>query len=114
MIFPRQVDMLRVMKNPKSLFALIICLSVPILSVYFLYCDLADDGPLSSEEQYENADIDDFFSVPNCENQLEFSGSIESNALCPVFLLETNTVEQVSFLCSLTPCFEQKDLVLRC
>ncbi len=106
--------MFRGMKYPKSLFALIICLSVPILSGYFLYCDLADNDPFSPDAQYENGDIDDLFSVPNCENQLKFSGSIESNALFPVFLLETNAIEQVSSYCSLSSCFEQKTLVLRC
>ena len=106
--------MLRGMKNPKSLFALIISLFVPILSGYFLYCDLADDDPFSSDAQYENADVDDLFSVPNCENQLKFSGSIESNALFPVSLLETNAIEQVSPFSSLSSCLEQKNLVLRC
>jgi hypothetical protein len=106
--------MFRGMKNPKSLFALIISLSVPILSGYLLYCDLADEDPFSSDAQYENADIDDLFNVPNCENQLKFSGSIESNALFPLFLLETNAIEQVSPFCSLSSCLEQKNLVLRC
>jgi hypothetical protein len=106
--------MLRGMKNPKSLFALIISLCVPIVSGYLLYCDVTDDGPLSSDVQYENADIDDLFLVRDCKDQLKFSGSIESNALFPLFLLETNAIEQVFPLCSLPFCLEQKNLVLRC
>ena len=106
--------MLGGIKYPKSLFALLICLFIPILSGYLLYCDLADDDPFSSDAQYENGDMDDLFSIPNCENQLKFSGSIESNALFPVSPLETNAIKQVSPFCSLSSCFEQKILVLRC
>jgi hypothetical protein len=106
--------MLRGTKNPKILFALIISLSVPILSGYFLYYDLADDDPFSPDAQYENADMDDFFLVPDCQKEVKFSGSIESNALFPVFLLETNAIEQMSSFCSLLSCLEQKNLVLRC
>ena len=106
--------MLRGMKKPKILFALIISLSVPILSGYFLYCDLADDDPFSSDARYENADIDDLFSVPNCENQLKFSGSIESNALFHVFFLETSVFKQLSLFSSQFSSLDQKNLVLRC
>jgi hypothetical protein len=81
--------------------ALIIAFSIPILSGYFLYCDLADDDLFSSDAQYENDDLDDLFMVPDCQNQLKFFGSIGSNALFPVFLPEANAIEQVSFFCSL-------------
>jgi hypothetical protein len=110
----QQVDMLRGLKKPHILLALIISLSVPILSGYLLYCDLAEDDPFSPEAQYENEDLDDLFMVPDCQNQLTFFGSIGSNALFPVFLPETNAIEQVPPFCSLSSCLEQKTLVLRC
>lgn len=106
--------MLRGLKKPQILLTLIISLSVPILSGYLLYCDLADDDPFSPEAQYENEDLDDLFIVPDCQNQLTFFGSIGSNASFPVFLPETNAIEQVSPFCSLSSCLEQKPLVLRC
>ena len=106
--------MLRGLKKPQILLALIISLSIPILSGYFLYCDLAEDDPCSPEAQYENDDLDDLFLVPDCQNQLTFFGPIGSNALFPVFLLETNTTEQVSPFSSLSSCLEQETAVLRC
>jgi hypothetical protein len=106
--------MLRGLKKTQILLALIISLSVPTLSGYLLYCDLADDNPFSPDAQYENEDLDDLFPVPDCQNQLTFSGSIGSNALFPVFLPETNAIEQVPLFCSLSSCLEQETLVLRC
>jgi hypothetical protein len=106
--------MLRGLKKPQILLALIISLSVPILSGYLLYCDLADDDPFSPEAQYENEDLDDLFMVPDCQNQLTSFGPIGSNAIFPVFLAETNAIEQMSSFCSLSSCLEQKTLVLRC
>jgi len=111
--------MFRGLKKPKILLALIIGLSVPILSSYLIYCDLAEDDRFDPEAQYENEDLDDLFMVPDCQNQLIFSGSIGSNAFgsnasFPVFLPEINAIEQVSPFCSLSSCLEQKTLVLRC
>jgi hypothetical protein len=106
--------MFRGLKKPQILLALIISLSVPILSGYLLYCDLADDNLFSPDAKYENADIDDLFLVADCQNQLKFFGSIGSNALFPLFLPETNAIEQVFRFCSLSFCLEQKTLVLRC
>lgn len=106
--------MFRGMKNLKIFLALVISLSVPIFSGYFLYCDLAVDNPFSPDAKCENEDIDDFFSVPKCETQLKFSGSIEPNAVFPPLFPETNAIDQVSPLCSLSFCLEQKSLVLRC
>ena len=102
------------LKKPQTVFALVILLSMPILSCYLLYCDLADDDPFSPDARYENADIDDLFLVPDCRNLLKFSGSIGSNVLFPVFFPETYAIEQVSPFCSLSSCVEQKTLVLRC
>ena len=103
------------MKNAKTLLALIIALSIPILSVYFVYLDFADDDPFLVETQYENADVDDLFEVPNCDNQLFFFASIDSNVLLAVFLPEINLMEKVySFRFFLSSCLEQKNLVLRC
>jgi hypothetical protein len=113
-IFNPEVNMLKGLKTPRILLALIISLCVPILSGYLHYWDLADDDLFSPEEQYENADVDDLFLVPDCQNQLKFFGSIGSDALFPVFLSETNAIEQVSPFCSLVSCREQKNLVLRC
>ena len=106
--------MFRGFKKPQILLALIISLSVPILSGYLLYCDLADDDPFSSDAQYENGDLDDLYMVPDCQNQLTFSGSIGSNVLFPVFLPEASAIEQVTRLCSLLSCLGQDTLVLRC
>lgn len=106
--------MLRGLKEPQILLALIISLSIPILSGYLLYCDLADDDLFSPDAQYENVDLDDLFMVPDCQNQLTFSGSIGSNASFPAFLPETNAIEQVPLFCPLSSCLEQETLVLRC
>jgi hypothetical protein len=106
--------MFRGLKKPQIFLALIISLFIPISSGYLLYCDLADDDLFSPDAQYENADMDDLFLVPDCQNQVKFFGSIGSNALFPVFLPETNTIEQVTPFCSLSSCLEQKILVLRC
>ncbi len=105
--------MLKGLKKPQILLALIISISIPILSGYFLYCDLAEDDPLCQEAQYENEDLDDLFMVPDCQNQLTRFGAIGSNALFPV-LAETNVIELVSPLCSLSSCLEQETFVLRC
>jgi hypothetical protein len=106
--------MFRGLKKPQILFALIISLSVPILSGYLLFCDLADGDLFSPDAQYENADIDDLFLVADCQNQLKFFGSIGSNALFPLFVPETNATEQVFLFCTLWSYLDQKTLVLRC
>ena len=106
--------MFRGLKRPRILFALIISLCVPVLSGYLLCCDVAQDDLFSPDGMYENADVDDLFLLPGCQNQLKFSGSIESNALFPVFLPEINAIEQVSPFCSLWFCLEKIILVLRC
>jgi len=106
--------MFRGLKKPQILLALVISLFIPIFSGYLLYYDLADVDLFSPDAQYENADIDDPFLIPECQNQLRFFGSIGSNALLPVLLPETNTIELMSPLCSSSSCLEQKILVLRC
>jgi len=104
--------MFRGFKKLQILLALVISLSIPILSGYLLYCDLADDDPFSTDAKYENADIDDFFLVPDCQTQLKF---FASNALFPAFLPETNGFEQVPPFRSLSSCcLEQKTVILRC
>ena len=106
--------MLRELKKPHILFALIICLSVPILSTYLLYCDVSGDDLSSSDATYEDADLDDLFVLPDCQNQLDFSMSIGSTALFPVLFSETNAIEQLFPSWSLSSCLEQETLVLRC
>ena len=106
--------MFKRLKKPRILLALIISLSVPILSAYLIYCDIAEDDRFDPEAQYEYDDLDDLFKVPDCQNQLTISGSIGSNAVFPVFLPETYVIEQVSPFCPLPSCLEQKTLVLRC
>lgn len=103
--------MLRGLKKPQIFLALLISLSIPILSGYFLYCDLADDDLSHPEAQYENEDLDDLFVSPDSQNQLTFFGS---NALFSVLLPETNATEQVTPFCSLLSCLEKETLVLRC
>ncbi len=106
--------MLRELKKPRILFGLIICLSVPILSTYLLYCDVAEDDPSSSHATFENADLDDLFQLPDCQRQLDSPQSIGSTVLFPVFSLETNAIGGLFWSCSLPSCLEQKTLVLRC
>jgi len=106
--------MIRGLKIPQVLLALLICLSIPIFSGYLLYLDLAEDDPFSPEAQYESEDLDDLFMVPDSQNQWTFLGSIGSSALFPVFLAENNAIEQVPAFCSESSCFEQETLVLRC
>ena len=106
--------MFRGFKKLQILLALVISLSVPILSGYLLYCDLADDDPFSTDAKYENADVDDSFLVPDCQTQLKFFRSIGSNALFPAFLPETNGIEPVSPFCPLSSYLEQETLILRC
>jgi hypothetical protein len=106
--------MFKGLKKFRIFLTLIISLFIPTLSGYLLYCDLAEEYPLSQDAEYEHADIDDFFLVSNFQKQLRFLGSIGSNTLFPVFLPETYTIEQVSPFCFLSPCCEQKPLVLRC
>jgi len=107
--------MLRKLKRPRILFALIISLSVPILSAYFLYCDIADDDLSSSHATYENADVDDLFVLPDCQNRLNFSISIGPTALLPVnFFPETSVFKQLSPLSYQSSSLAQKTPVLRC
>jgi len=101
-------------KKTRVILALIIALCIPILSAYLIYCDIAEDDRFDPEAQYEYDDLDDFFIVPHSQNQLTFFGSIGSSALFPVFLSETNFIEQVSPFCPLPSYPEQKPLVLRC
>jgi hypothetical protein len=106
--------MLKELKNPQILLALMISLSVPVLSGYLLYCDLAQDDLFSPDLRFENADLDDLFVLPDCQNPLNPFGSIGSNALFHVFFLETSVFEQVSLLPSQSSSLDQKPLVLRC
>jgi hypothetical protein len=106
--------MFRELKRPRILFALIISLFVPIFSVYLIYYDIAQNDLSSSNATYENADLDDLFLLPDCQNQLDFSISIESTALLPVFFPETNANEGLSPFCFLSSCLLQKTLALRC
>ena len=110
----RQGDMRTRLKNPRIFLALIISLSIPILSGYLLYCDLEDDDFLSPDAKYEIMDIDDAFLEPDCQNQLKFFASIGSNMLLPAPLPEANAIEKVSLFWSPSSCLEQKPLVLLC
>ena len=102
------------LKNPRVLLALIISLSIPIVSGYLLYCELEDDDLFLQGAKYENMDIDDCFPVPNCQNQLKLFVSIGSNVLLPVPLPEVNAIEKMSPFWSLSSWLEQKPVVLRC
>jgi hypothetical protein len=110
----QQVDMLRGVKKPQILLALIISLSLLTLSGYLLYCDLADDDLFSPDAKYENADVDDLFLLPDCQNQLKFFGSIGSNALFPVFFPEAGVFGQLYLFSSQSFSLGKKTLVLRC
>ncbi len=106
--------MLKGLKKQQVLLALTIALSVPILSGYLVYCDIAEDDRFNPEAQYENEDLDDLFMVPDFQNFLTLFGSIGSSALSPVLLPETDIIELVPPFCSLTSRPEQKPLILRC
>jgi hypothetical protein len=109
-----QVDMRTGLKNPRVLLALIISLSIPIVSGYLLYCDLEDNDLFSQGAKYENMDIDDCFPVPDCQSQMKLFASIGSNVLLPGLLPEANAIEEVSPFWSLSSWLEQKPFVLRC
>lgn len=108
------MDMFRGLSKTQILLAFIISLSIPTLSGYLLYCDLAEDNLFFSDSEYEQADIDDFFLVSSFRNQLKFFGSTGSNTLSPVLLPEAYAVEQIFPFCFRSSCVEQKPLVLRC
>jgi hypothetical protein len=101
--------MLKALKRAEILLAFIISLSVPALSGYLIYCDIAFDDPFSIDLQYENDDIDDFFLIPKYEHQFSM-GSIE---LVIFSLPEISGFEQVFFFCPTSLCTQQKTIVLR-
>ncbi len=101
--------MLKASKSAKILLFFIISFSVPILSGYLIYCDIALDDPFSTELQYENDDMDDSFLIPKSEHHF----SVESNALVVFSLPVIQTVEQESPSWSL-PCRKENPPVLRC
>jgi hypothetical protein len=104
--------MLRELKKPPILIALIISLCIPILSAYYLYYDMAEDDLFSSHATYENDDIDDLFKLPNCQHQLDLRRLIGSAVFSPAFHPETNVIEQMSPCCFLSSHSEQEILVL--
>ncbi len=106
--------MLRKLKESSILIALIISLSIPILSVYYLYCDLAEDDLFVSHATYENDDIDDLFKLPDRQHQLDLPRLIGSAAFFPAFHPETNVIGQMFPCRFLSSYFEQETLVLRC
>jgi len=106
--------MFRGLKKPHILLALIISLSVPILSAYLLYCDLAGDDFFPPDLKIENADIDDLFLLPDCQNHLKLFESFGSNALLDLFFPDTSVFKQLSPLSYQSSSLVQKTLVLRC
>jgi len=108
--------MLRGLKKPQIFLALVICVSVPLLSGYFLYCDLAEDDFFYPDPKFENADIDDLFLLPDCQNHLKLfeSESIGSNAFLDVFFPETSAFKHLSPLSYQSSSLAQKTPVLRC
>jgi hypothetical protein len=106
--------MLRGLKKPRNFLVLIILLSVPVLSGYLLYLDLADDDLFSLDLKFENPDVDDLFLASDCQNNLKLFGSIGLSALFHVFLMETSVFEQLSLFHSQASFLDQNALVLRC
>lgn len=106
--------MLNGLKKFRILLALIMSLSVPVLSGYFLYFGLADDDLFSREEKFENPDLDDDYLLPDSQNHLNLFGSIGSIALFHVFFPETSVFEQLPVFSSQSSSHDQKGLVLRC
>ncbi len=106
--------MLRRLKKPQILLALVISLSVSVLSGYLLYCDLAEDDFFSPNLKFENADIDDLFLLPDCQNHLKLFESIGSNALLDSLFPETSVFKQLSRFSCQSSSPVQKTLVLRC
>jgi hypothetical protein len=106
--------MLRRLKKPQILLVLIISLSVPVVSGYLLYCDLADNDLFSPDLEFENPDVDDLFLLPDCQSHLNLFGSIGSNALFHVFFPETIVSEHLSVFLFQSSSLDQKTLVLRC
>jgi hypothetical protein len=113
----QKVDMFSGLKKSQFLLALIISFSVPVLTGYLLYCDLADDYLSSPDPKFENPDIDDLFLLPDCQNHLKLLGSIGSNALFALFHVvfpETNVSGQLCFISCQSSSLDQNTLVLRC
>ena len=106
--------MLSGLRSIRILLALVISLSVPVLSGYFHYCALADDGLFSPDHKFENPDLDDIFLLPDCQNHSDLFGSTKSNALFHVFLPEASAFVQLSVFSPQFSSFDQKNLVLRC
>jgi len=106
--------MLRGLKKPQIFLALVICVSVPLLSGYLLYCDLAGDDFFPPDLKIENADIDDLFLLPDCQNHLKLFESFGSNALLDFFFPDTSVFKQLSPLSYQSSSLVQKTLVLRC
>ena len=106
--------MLRRLKKPPILLALVISLSIPFLSGYLLYCDLSDDDSFSSDQQFENADIDDLFLLPDCQHHLKLFESIGSNILLNVYYPENSVFKEFSPFSCQSSSLVQKVLVLRC
>ena len=108
------MDMLKRLKKPAILLALVISLFIPAFSGYLLYCDLAEDDSVSPDQKFENADIDDFFLLPDCQHHVKLFESIGSSVLSQVFFPEASRFEQLpSFFCS-SSFLVQGTLVLRC
>jgi len=106
--------MLKGLKWRQILIALIVTLSVPVLSSCLLYCDLAGGALFSADSKFENADIDDLFLLPDCHNHLKPVSSIGSNALLPGFFPQANAFKELSSFSPLSSSLNQKNLVLRC
>ncbi len=106
--------MLRRLKKPQILLALVISLSVPAFSGYLLYFDLAEDDSFSPDLKFENADIDDLFLLPDCQNHLKLFESIGSNALLDAVFPESSVFKQLSLLSYQSSSLVHKTPVLRC
>ena len=91
-----------------------ISLSIPVLSGYLVYCDLADDDLSSPDLAFENPDVDDIFLLPDSQNHLKLFGLLEPNGFLHALFPETNFFEQLSLNSSHSSSFDQETLVLRC
>jgi len=106
--------MLTGLRSIRILLALVMSLSVPVLSGYFLYCNFANEDFSSPDQRFENPNLDDIFLLSNCQNHSDLFGSTKSNALFHVFLPEASAFVQLSVFSPQFSSFDQKNLVLRC
>ena len=106
--------MLRQLQKARIVALLVACLFVPILLPCLPDCYGEDEDVFPSDMTDENLDMDNLFSLPDSQDELDFLRSIRSISLFVIFLRKGSVIEQTFSSCFLSTCLEQIILVLRC